>query len=109
MTDWRAGYNTGSELRERAEWRTLEAASAAGLRGAAQVRLAGYLMASRVRGWEEYGPDFAGDPVQHAREEVYDALLYLATAIEAGYEGCEDALSFAAKALAALDSARRNA
>jgi len=63
--DWRTNFNIDSALRNRAE-------------GRIDLRIA----EGRVNGLKEYGPDFVGDPLEHAFEEAVDLALYLATELE---------------------------
>ncbi len=63
--DWRHRYNEDSEFRRRVDRRIVE-----------QVAV------QKARGLAKYGPDFVGDPLQHAFEEAVGLMTYLATQIE---------------------------
>ena len=64
-TNWREGFNENSDLRGRVEMLMLVTMSK-----------------GKTKGRNKYGPDFVGDPLQHALEEALDLARYLATEIE---------------------------
>ena len=63
--DWREGFNTDSDFRQRVE-----------------AHIQNTLALSKAKGLSKYGMDFVGDPLQHALEEALDLARYLATEIE---------------------------
>lgn len=63
---WRAKFNESSAFRERVNERVVTV-----------------LWRQMRRGREKYGPDFVGDPLEHALEEALGLAVYLAIEIEA--------------------------
>lgn len=64
-TRWREDFNADSRFRARV-----------------RRRIADQYRKGEAKGREKYGPDFMGDPLQHAFEEACDLALYLAVEIE---------------------------